>query len=154
MAISKFKNTQGAGAGKLLISPLHKDDNVSHIICDSLDALQIHARTSWPVPSQDRTQVCRYVCGTNKKTVSNGTNHTWAAKLWEFNDANEYIICQGDQPWLRNQQDGDSFIMEYVVCLVPAITATDLKAVQQCQLYLNATTANLRSLQQFWHSTS
>jgi hypothetical protein len=29
-----------------------------------------------------------------------------------------------------------------------------LKAVQQCQLYLNATTANLRSLQQFWHSTS
>ena len=103
MAIPKFKNTQGAGAGKLLISHLRKDDNVGQIISDSLDALQIHAGTSWPVLSQDGTQVHRYVCGTNKTTVSNGTNCTWATKLWEFNDANEYTICQGDQPWLRSQ---------------------------------------------------
>jgi hypothetical protein len=77
MAIPKFKNTQGAGAGKLLISHLHKDDNVSQIICNSLDALQIHARTSWPVLSQDETQVCRYVCGTNKTTISNGLSAPW-----------------------------------------------------------------------------
>jgi hypothetical protein len=70
---SWFKNTQGAGAGKLLISHLCKDDNVGQIISDSFDALQIHARTSWPVLSQGRTQVCRYVCCTNQTTVSNGT---------------------------------------------------------------------------------
>jgi hypothetical protein len=104
MTIPDFKNTQGAHAGKLLISHLSKDDNVGQIISDSLDALQIHAGTSWPVLSQDRTQVCRYVCGTNQTTVSNGTDCTCATKLWEFNDAsNEYMICRGDQPWLRNQ---------------------------------------------------
>jgi hypothetical protein len=96
MAIPKFKNTQGAGAGKLLISHLCKDDNVGQINSDSLDALQIHAGTSVPVLSQDGTKVHRYVCGTNQTTVSNGTDHTWATKLWEFNDANEYTIRRGD----------------------------------------------------------
>jgi hypothetical protein len=90
MAIPKFKNTQGAGAEKkLLISHTHKDDNVSQIIHNSLDALQIHARTSWPVLSHDGTQVHTYVCATNKTAISNGTNHTWASKIWEFNDAND-----------------------------------------------------------------
>jgi hypothetical protein len=55
MSIPDLKNTQGAGAGKLLISHLCKDSNVSQIISDSLDALQIHTGTSWPVLSQDRT---------------------------------------------------------------------------------------------------
>jgi hypothetical protein len=120
-------------------SHLRKDANVGQIISDSLDALQIHTRTSWPVLSQDRTQVRRYVCGTNQTTVSNGTNRTWATKLWEFNDANEYTIRRGNQPWLRNQGDGDSLIMEKVINL-PGITNTDLKAVQHCRLYLKATT--------------
>jgi hypothetical protein len=44
MSISDLKNTQGAGDGKLLISHLRKD--VGQIISDSVDALQIHARTS------------------------------------------------------------------------------------------------------------
>jgi hypothetical protein len=66
MSIPHFKNTQGAGAGKLLISHLCKDDNVGQIISDSLDALQIHAGTTWPVLSQDRTQIRRYVCGTKQ----------------------------------------------------------------------------------------
>jgi hypothetical protein len=103
MSIPDFKNTQGAGAGKLLISHLHNDNSVAKIISDSLNALQIHARRSWPVLSQDGTKVRRYVCGTNQTTVRNGTNHTWATKLWEFNDANEYMICHGNQLWLRNQ---------------------------------------------------
>jgi hypothetical protein len=57
----------------------------------------------------------------------------------EIHDANEYTICRSDQPWLRNQQDGDSFMMEKVINL-PGSTDTDLKAVQQCHLYLKATT--------------
>jgi hypothetical protein len=122
-------------------SHLGKDANVGQIISNYLDALQIHARTSWPVLSQDRTQVHRYVCGTNQTTVSNGTNCTWATKLWEFNDPNEYTICHGNQPWLRNQGDGNSFIMEKVINL-PGITDTDLKAVQRCRLYLKATTTS------------
>jgi hypothetical protein len=104
MSIPDLKNTQGAGAaGKLLISHLHKDDNIGQIISNSLDALQIHAGTSWPVRCQDGTQVHRYVCGTNQTAVSNGTDLTWATKVLEFNDANEYTIRRGDQPWLRNQ---------------------------------------------------
>jgi hypothetical protein len=103
MAIPKIKNTQGARAAKLLISHLRKDDNIGQMIRDSLDALQIHTGTSWLVLSQDETQVQRYACGTNKTTVGNGTNCTWATKLWEFNDANKYMIHQGDQPWLQSQ---------------------------------------------------
>jgi hypothetical protein len=49
------------------------------------------------------------------------------------------MICHGNQLWLRNQWDGNSFIMEKVINL-PGITDTDLKAVQWCHCYLKATT--------------
>jgi hypothetical protein len=51
------------------------------------------------------------------------------------------------------QHDGDSFMMERVICL-PGISNTDLKAVQQCHLYLKATTISVLACQQFRHSTS
>jgi hypothetical protein len=53
--------TQGSRANKVLISHLRKDDTVGQCISDLLDVLQIHAGTSWPVLSQDGTQVRRYL---------------------------------------------------------------------------------------------
>jgi hypothetical protein len=66
-----------------MIGHLRKDDTVGNTISNSLDALQIHAGTSWPVLSQDGTQVLRYVKGTDK---------TWATNIWKFNDQHEYTI--------------------------------------------------------------
>jgi hypothetical protein len=83
MAVLEMCFNQGAGANKLMIGHLRKDDTVGNTISDSLDALQIHAGTSWQVLSQDGTQVLRYIEGTNK---------TWATNIWKFNDQHEYTI--------------------------------------------------------------
>jgi hypothetical protein len=103
MAVPKMRFNQGAGANKLMIGHLQKDDTVGNTISDSLDALQIHAGTSWPVLSQDSTQVIRYVEGTNKM---------WATNIWKFNDQHEYTIQQSQRPWLLAQREHNSFIME------------------------------------------
>jgi hypothetical protein len=76
-------NTQGTGENKMMIGHLQKEDTVGKTISDSLDTLQIHAGTSWPVLSRDGIQVLRYIEGTDK---------TWATNLWKFNDQHEYTI--------------------------------------------------------------
>jgi hypothetical protein len=129
MAVPKMRFNQGAGANKLMIGHLRKDDTVGNTISDSLDALQIHAGTSWPVLSQDGTQVLRYIKGTDK---------TWATNIWKFNDQHEYTIRRSQRPWLLAQREHDS-IMEKIASL-PRINDTELKAVQRCQLYLKAMT--------------
>jgi hypothetical protein len=130
METPEMRFTQGARANKLLISHLRKDDTIGRCISDSLDVLQIHAGTSWPVLSQDGTQVHRYVTGTDK---------TWTTNIWKFNDEHEYTLRCSTTPWLLHQREQDSFIMEEIVT-IPGINDTDLKAVQRCQLYLKATT--------------
>jgi hypothetical protein len=130
METPEMRYTQGARANKLLISHLRKDDTVGQCISDSLDVLQIHTGTSWPVLSQDGTQVRRYVTGTDK---------TWTTNIWKFNDEHEYTLRHSATTWLLHQREQDSFIMEEIVTL-PRINDTDLKAVQRCRLYLKATT--------------
>jgi hypothetical protein len=116
----EMRYTQGARANKLLISHLQKDDTIGQCISDLLDVLQIHAGTSWPVLSQDGTQVCCYVTGTDK---------TWTTNIWKFNYEHEYTLRCSATPWLLHQREQDSFIMEEIVTL-PEINDTDLKAVQ------------------------
>jgi hypothetical protein len=130
MEVPDMRNTQGTGANKMMTGHLRKEDTVGKTISNSLDALQIHAGTSWPVLSRDGTQVLRYVEGTDK---------TWATNLWKFNDQHEYMIRQNHRPWLLAQCEHDSFIMEKIAAL-PGINNTKLKAVQRCQLYLKAIT--------------
>jgi hypothetical protein len=83
MLIPEMKYNQGAGANKMLIGHLRKEGTVGETMSNFLDALQIHARTSWPVLSQDGTQVLRYIEGTDK---------TWATNIWKFNDQTECTI--------------------------------------------------------------
>jgi hypothetical protein len=62
----------------------------------------------------------------------------WATNIWKFNDQHEYTIRRSQHPWLLAQCEHNS-IMEKIASL-PGINDTELKAVQQCQLYLKAMT--------------
>jgi hypothetical protein len=130
MEVPEVRTTQAAGANKMMISHLRKNDLVGKSIMASIDCLQLHAGTSWPVLSQDGTLVRKYVTGTDR---------SWAMHLWQFNDQHDLAIKINDPHWLRIQRVHDSFIMDRIVAL-PNITTTELKAVQRCRLFLQATT--------------
>jgi hypothetical protein len=83
MKVPEVRTTQAAGANNMLISHLQKNDIVRKSIMTSIDCLQLHAGTSWPVLSQDGTIVRKYVTGTNR---------SWAMHLWEFNDQHNFSI--------------------------------------------------------------
>jgi hypothetical protein len=129
MEVPEVRTTQAAGANKMHISHLQKNDIVGKSIMTSIDCLQPHAGTSWPVLSQDGTIVRKYVIGTDR---------SWAMHLWEFNDQHNLSIKITNSPWLWIQRVHDSFIMDHTVALLD-ISTTELKAVQQCRVFLQAT---------------
>jgi hypothetical protein len=107
--------------GKLMICQICKNDNVGQMVSNSLDTLQIHMairnllacfKLRWESRSMP-------ICLWHQQDSSPKWHQyrTWATKLCDFNDANEYTIHWLDQPmascpmqdWhLHNRENADT----------------------------------------------
>jgi len=125
--IKELWTIQGGGHNKATVSFLRKEDLVGEALQTKLAALQLQAGVSWPVLSRNGHHVRKYVPKCH-------ASHTWA-----FNDKYDLTIDYDEDPWVLPQCEHDQFIMEEMAKL-PDIKARDLKYIQRCRIFLQATT--------------
>lgn len=74
MGILEVWTQQGIGGNKLLLGHLRKEDLTGKMLQVELDALQLHAGTSWDVLSQPGQQLHDFI------------KRSWSSNIWKFNN--------------------------------------------------------------------